>query len=315
MKTQIALWIGFHLFVLAVLALDLGILRRKARVVRPREALIWTAVWVTLAAAFGAGIWIAGGPDRALQYATAYVVEYSLSVDNLFVFVLVFSYFRVPPSYRHRLLFWGVLGAFVMRATLIVLGTALVSRFHWLLYGFGAFLLYSAAKMMFSKEEQELDPERNAVLRLARKFLPVARGETGEHFFVREQGVPKVTPLFLVLLVIETTDLLFALDSIPAVLGISRDPFIAYTSNVFAILGLRSLFFLVAALMDKFQYLKLGVAAVLAFIGTKMLVERWWKVPLLASLAVVGALLGIAMLASAWPRSQVKSNGLNDRRS
>jgi tellurite resistance protein TerC len=313
LRTHIALWIGFHLFVLAVLALDLGFLRRKARVVRPREALIWTAVWVTLAVAFGAGIWIASGADRALQYATAYVVEYSLSVDNLFVFLLVFSYFRVSPQYRHRLLFWGILGAFALRATLILAGTALVSRFHWLLYGFGAFLLYSAAKMMLSKEDQELDPERNAVLRLARKLLPVARGETGERFFVREQGRLKVTPLFLVLLVIETTDLLFALDSIPAVLGISRDPFIAYTSNVFAILGLRSLFFVVAALMDKFQYLKLGVSAVLAFIGAKMLVEPWWQVPLLASLAVVGTLLGIAMLASAW-RAKSHPTALNDRR-
>ncbi len=315
MRTQIPLWIGFHLFVFAVLALDLGVLRRRARVIRPREALIWTAIWVTLAGLFCAGIWLVAGADRALQYATAYVVEYSLSVDNLFVFLLVFTYFRVSPSYRHRLLFWGILGAFVMRATLIILGTALVSRFHWLLYGFGAFLLYSAAKMMLSKEDQGLDPERNAVLRWARKLLPVSRGETGERFFVHERGGLKVTPLFLVLLVIETTDLLFALDSIPAVLGISRDPFIAYTSNVFAILGLRSLFFVVAALMDKFQYLKLGVSAVLAFIGGKMLIEPWWQIPLLGSLAVVGALLGIAILASVWRATKSNPTALDDRHS
>ena len=298
MRTQIALWIGFHLFVLAVLALDLGFLRREARVVRPREALIWTAVWVTLAAAFGAGIWIAGGPDRALQYATAYVVEYSLSVDNLFVFLLVFSYFRVSPSYRHRLLFWGILGAFVMRATLIVLGTALVSRFHWLLYGFGAFLLYSAAKMMFSKEEQQLDPERNAVLRLARKFLPVARGETGEHFFVREQGVPKVTPLFLVLLVIETTDLLFATDSIPAVLAITREPFIVFTSNVFAILGLRSLYFALAGMIEIFHLLHYGLSVILIFIGVKMLISAHYEIPTPIALVVVAVLLAISIIAS-----------------
>ncbi len=314
MKTEIALWIAFHLFVIAVLALDLGFLRRKARVVRPREAVIWTGVWVTLAALFCAGIWLTGGAERSLQYATAYLVEYSLSVDNLFVFLLVFTYFGVPPLYRHRLLFWGILGAFVMRATLIILGAALVSRFHWLLYGFGAFLLYSAAKMMFSKEDEQINPERNAVLRWARKLLPVASGDTGASFLVRERGAWKVTPLFLTLLVIETTDLLFALDSIPAVLGISRDSFIVYTSNVFAILGLRSLFFVVAALMDKFHYLKLGVSAVLAFIGGKMLVEPWWPVPLLVSLAIVAVLLALSIVASVFHAAKPNPPALDDGR-
>jgi tellurite resistance protein TerC len=311
LTNQIALWIAFHLFVFAVLALDLGLLRRRARQIRPREGLIWTAVWVALAAAFCAGIWLARGRGRALEYATAYLVEYSLSVDNLFVFVLVFTHFRVPPRYRHRLLFWGILGAFAMRATLIILGAALVSRFHWLLYGFGAFLLYSAAKMMLSREDEEINPERSAVLRWARRLLPVSRGETGQRFFVREDGGLKVTPLFLILLVIEATDLLFAFDSIPAVLGISRDSFIVYTSNVFAILGLRSLFFVLAGLIDRFHYLKLGVSAVLAFVGGKMLVEPWWQVPLLASLAVVGALLAAAVLASVWRAAKSNPTALS----
>ncbi len=302
MNTEIALWICFHLFVFAVLGLDLGILRRGPHRVLPREAVIWTAVWITLAALFGIGIWQVGGANRALQFLAGYLVEYSLSVDNLFVLLMVFTYFRIPDSYQHRLLFWGVLGAFVMRATLILLGAALVSQFHWLLYGFGAFLLYAAVKMMISKEDEEVDPQRNAVLRWARKVLPVSSGETGAKFFVREAGGLKVTPLFFTLLVIETTDLIFAFDSIPAVLGISLDPLVVYTSNVFAILGLRSLFFVVAALIDKFRYLKLGISAVLAFIGAKMLIEPWWRVPLGVALAIVAGLLAIAVLASVvWP--------------
>jgi tellurite resistance protein TerC len=301
-NSEIALWICFHLFVLAVLGLDLGILRRGPHRVRPREAVTWTAVWITLAALFCIGIWQVGGANRALQFLAGYLVEYSLSVDNLFVLLMVMTYFRVPEAYQHRLLFWGVLGAFVMRATLILLGAALVSQFHWLLYGFGAFLLYAAVKMMVSKEEEEVDPQRNAVLRWARKLLPVSSGETGATFFVREAGGFKVTPLFFTLLVIETTDLIFAFDSIPAVLGISLDPLIVYTSNVFAILGLRSLFFVVATLIDKFRYLKLGISAVLAFIGVKMLIEPWWRVPLGLALAVVAGLLAIAALASVvWP--------------
>jgi len=301
-NNQVALWVCFHLFVFAVLGIDLGILRRTPHRIQPREAVIWTAVWITLAALFCIGIWQVGGANLALQFLAGYLVEYSLSVDNLFVVLMVFTYFGVPEAYRHRLLFWGVLGAFVMRATLILLGAALVSRFHWLLYGFGAFLLYAAVKMMISKEEEEIDPQRNAVLRLARKILPVSSGETGAKFFVREAGGLRVTALFFTLLVVETTDLIFAFDSIPAVLGISLDPLIVYTSNVFAILGLRSLFFVVAALMDKFHYLKLGISAVLAFIGAKMLIEPWWRVPLGLALGVVAGFLAIAVLASVvWP--------------
>jgi len=298
MLSTVALWIGFHLFVLTILGLDLGILRRSARVVRPREAMVWTSIWIALAAFFCLGIWRLSGPDLALQFATGYLVEYALSVDNLFVFLLVFTYFQVAPDCRHRLLFWGVLGAFVMRATLILVGAALVMRFHWMLYLFGAFLLYSALKMFFSKEEEEIDPERNAVLRRARRLLPVSTGDTGASFFARQRGRLKVTPLFLVLLVLETTDLLFALDSIPAVLGISQNSFIVYTSNVFAILGLRSLFFVVASLMDRFHFLKMGVSVVLAFIGAKMVIDPWFRIPVLVSLAAVAATLGIAVLAS-----------------
>jgi tellurite resistance protein TerC len=311
-NTEIAFWICFHLFVFAVLGLDLGILQRPPHSVRPREALIWTAVWVSLAGLFCIGLWRVVGADRALQFLAGYLVEYSLSIDNLFVILMVFTYFNVPSAYRHRLLFWGVLGAFVMRATLIILGAALVSQFHWLLYGFGAFLLYTAVKMMSSKDE-EIDPQRNAVLRWARKILPVSSAETGASFFVREGGDFKFTPLFLTLLVVETTDLLFAFDSIPAVLGISRDPMIVYTSNVFAILGLRSLFFVVAALIDSFRYLKFGVSAVLAFIGAKMLIEPWWRVPLGLALAIVAGLLAIAALASVvWP-AKSKPTGADRR--
>lgn len=299
MGTQVALWVGFHTFVLAMLALDLGILRRQPRVVEPREAIIWCLIWVALSALFCAGIAWFSGSEPALQFATAYVVEYSLSVDNLFVFLMVFAYFRIAPDCRHRLLFWGILGALVLRGTLIVLGSALVLRFHWLLYLFGAFLLYAAGKMLLSKNDGEIDPENNPVLRLSRKLLPVSHGDTGAHFFVRERGLRKVTPLFLVLLVVETTDLVFALDSIPAVLGVSQSSFIVYTSNIFAVLGLRSLFFVVASLMDKFRFLKVGVSAVLGFVGAKMLIEPWLRIPVLISLAGVSGILLVSMLASA----------------
>ncbi len=307
MTTQAALWLGFNLSVLLLLALDLGLFHRKDEVVTPKQAGIWTVVWITLSLLFCGGLFYVGYWDRAqsLQWVTAYIIEYSLSVDNLFVFLMVFAYFRVAPEHQHRVLFWGIMGAFIMRAVLILAGTALVSRFHWLIYLFGAFLVFTAVKMAFSKDEEDADPEQQFVVRLARRMLPVSQGGQGNRFFVREDGRLKVTPLFLVLLVVEATDLLFALDSIPAVLGISQDPFIVYTSNVCAILGLRSLFFVVASLMDKFHLLKMGLSLILGFVGMKMLITFFdIHVPITLSLGIIGAILLGSIVASViWPKA------------
>jgi tellurite resistance protein TerC len=304
-NTQVALWVGFHVFVVSMLAIDLGLFHRKAHAVKPKEAGIWTGVWISLSLLFCAGLAYFRGQEPGLQWLTAYLVEYALSVDNLFVFLVVFSYFRVAPEHQHRVLFWGIVGAFIMRATLIITGTALVSRFHWLMYLFGAFLVFTGIKMLLSREEGEAaDPEQQAVVRFARRVLPVTRQSSGSHFFVKEDGRLKVTPLFLVLLVVEATDLLFALDSIPAVLGITQDPFIAYTSNVCAILGLRSLFFLVASLMEKFHFLKVGLSLILCFVGGKMLATYFHiKLPEFASLGIIVLLLGASVGASLlWPK-------------
>jgi len=304
-NTQVAVWVGFHVFVVSMLAIDLGLFHRTAHVVKPKEAGIWTGVWISLSLLFCAGLAYFRGPEPGLQWLTAYLVEYALSVDNLFVFLVVFSYFRVAPEHQHRVLFWGIVGAFIMRATLIITGTALVSRFHWLMYLFGAFLVFTGIKMLLSKEEEEAaDPEQKAVVRFARRVLPVTKQGQGSHFFVREDGRLKVTPLFLVLLVVEATDLLFAVDSIPAVLGITQDPFIAYTSNVCAILGLRSLFFLVASLMEKFHFLKVGLSLILCFVGGKMLATYFHvKLPEFASLGIIVLLLAASVGASLlWPK-------------
>jgi tellurite resistance protein TerC len=303
-NASVELWIGFNLFVVAMLAMDLGIFHRKEHAVSPKEAGIWTAVWITISLIFCGGIWYFTNRTLALQWVTAYVVEYSLSVDNLFVFLMVFSYFRVAPEHQHRVLFWGIVGAFIMRAVLIIAGTALVKEFHWLIYLFGAFLVFTAVKMLVAKED-DADPEQTVVVRFARRVLPVARQGEGSHFFVSEDGRRKVTPLFLVLLVVEATDLLFALDSIPAVLGISQDAFIVYTSNVCAILGLRSLFFVVASLMEKFHLLKIGLAAILGFVGVKMLITYFdIHVPISLSLGVIAGILAASIVASLiWPKA------------
>ena len=322
MGSKAALWVGFHVFVVAMVVLDLGVIRRKSRPVNAREATVWTLAWIGISLAFDAGIYLYAGRERALEFLTGYVVEYSLSVDNLFVFLLLFSYFKVAPEHRHRLLFWGILGQFAMRAPLIILGTTLVARVHWVLYLFGAFLLYTAAKMVLSKEE-EMDPEQSAALNLLRRVLPLTRINYGSRFFVREGahypdaghvehatgklvkgqlGRLRATPMFLVLVVLNVTDLMFAFDSIPAVMGVSKDPFVVYTSNVCAIFGLRSLFFVVASLMDKFHYLKPALSVILAFVGVKMLIERWYAIHIVASLLFIAAVLGLAIVASAvWP--------------
>ena len=298
MSTQAWLWIGFNLFVVAMLAIDLGLFHRKEHVVSPREAGAWTGVWIAISLLICAGFWRFSGKGPALEWLTAYVIEYSLSVDNLFVFLMLFSYFRVAPEHQHRVLFWGIVGAFVMRAALIIAGAALVNRFHWLLYVFGAFLIFTALKMLKS-DEADVDPEQQWIIRTARKILPIAPTGEGAHFMVMHQGRRMFTPLFLVLLTVEATDLLFALDSIPAVLGISKDSFIIYTSNVCAILGLRSLFFVVSSLMDKFHYLKVGLALILGFVGVKMLITYFdIHVPIGLSLAVIGGILVGSIIVS-----------------
>ncbi|HET9212323.1 MAG TPA: TerC family protein [Thermoanaerobaculia bacterium] len=296
-ETSLGLWVGFNLLILLLLALDLGVFHRKAHAVSLKEAAAWSAVWVALALAFNAVIWWLRGPEPAVQFLTGYLIEKSLSVDNIFVFALLFGYFAVPAEYQHRVLFWGILGALVMRAGFILGGAALLARFHWVIYVFGAFLILTGVKMALHRGG-ELHPERNPVLRLAQRWIPVTSGYREARLFVREGGRRLATPLFLVLLMIESTDLVFAVDSIPAIFAVTRDPFLVYTSNVFAILGLRSLYFLLAGVMGKFAYLKLGLSAVLVFVGAKMTLADLYKVPALVSLLVIAAVLAAAVGAS-----------------
>ncbi|MGZ6028654.1 MAG: TerC family protein [Myxococcaceae bacterium] len=291
------LWAGFLAFVGLMLALDLGVFHRKAHTVSVREAATWSAVWISLAGVFAVGVFHFYGAERGLEFTTGYLIEKALSIDNIFVMVVVFGAFGVPAHQQHRVLFWGVLGALAMRAVFIVAGTALIERFHWTLYLFGVFLVFTGVKMVLSRGEQG-HPENNALLRLARRILPVAPGQDTEHFFTRVAGRRMVTPLFLALLAVECTDLIFAVDSIPAVLAVSRDPFIVFTSNIFAILGLRSLYFVLAGVVQKFRYLKLGLALVLVFVGAKMTIVDILKIPVGVSLAVVAVLITGAILSS-----------------
>jgi tellurite resistance protein TerC len=296
-ETSLVYWLGFTAFVLVMLALDLGVFHRKAHAVTLREAGIWSAVWVTLAMIFNLGLYYFQGSEAAVQFFTGYLIEKSLSVDNIFVFALIFGYFAVPAADQHRVLFWGILGALVMRAAFILAGSALLAQFHWIIYVFGGFLIVTGLRMAFHRE-MEIHPENNPVLKLVRRLIPVSRTYHGHHFFVREAGRRVATPLFLVLVLLETTDLVFAVDSIPAIFAITDDPFIVYTSNIFAILGLRSLYFLLAGVMGKFVYLKLGLSAVLVFVGAKMTLAELYKIPSLISLAVIAAILTAAVLAS-----------------
>ncbi len=298
MSERIWLWVGFNVFVLAMLALDLGVFHRKAHVVKFKESLIWTAVWVLLALAFNAGVWYFSGSQKALEFLTGYLIEKSLSVDNVFVFALLFSYFAVPALYQHKVLFWGVLGALVMRAIMIVLGSALITKFTWVIYIFGAFLILTGIKMIVKREE-EIHPERNPVVRWFKKLMPVTNDYRGDHFFVVQDGRRWATPLFVVLLLVEISDLIFAVDSIPAIFAVTNDPFIVYTSNVFAILGLRSLYFALAGVMDKFHYLKIGLGVVLAFVGVKMILAHTaYKIDTLVALLVVVLVLALSVIAS-----------------
>lgn len=292
------LWLGFSIFIVTMLSLDLGLFNRKAHTIHYREAWIWSGVWVTVALIFAALVFHYQGSTRGLEFLTGYLIELSLSVDNLFVFLLIFSYFKVPAKFQHRVLFWGVMGALVMRLTMIFVGAALINRFHWIIYIFGAFLVYTGIKM-FRHEEVDIHPDQNIVVRIVTKFLPITRHYEEQKFFTRVNGRRTGTLLLLVLMVVEVTDLVFAVDSIPAIFAITRDTFIVYTSNVFAILGLRSMYFLLAGVVEKFRYLRTGLAIVLTFIGLKMLVAAVGvHIPIWVSLAFVALVLVGSVVAS-----------------
>jgi tellurite resistance protein TerC len=291
------LWCVFAAIVLVMMALDLGVFHRDPRTESVREALGWTGVWVCLGLAFNALVYSQLGRAKAAEYLTCYMTEYALSVDNIFVFLVIFTYFGVPAESRHRVLFWGIFGAMVMRGAFLVGGVTMIQRFHWTIYALGGILLLTGVKLLFQKED-DLEPEKNFVLRLARRFLPVTEDYEGSRFFVRRDGRKLATPLFLALLVVETTDILFAVDSVPAALGISQDTFVLYTSNIFAILGLRSLFFAVSGLLQFLYYLKYGLSAILCFVGVKMLIAEWWRIDVVASLATVGGILMLSVIAS-----------------
>jgi tellurite resistance protein TerC len=293
---KLVFWILFNLFVVAMLVLDLGVFHRRAHTVKFREALAWSIMWIALAGAFAVLVYFWHGRGPTLEFVTGYVIELSLSVDNLFVFLLIFRYFHVPPAHQHQVLFWGILGALVMRGVFILLGVGLIRRFDWITYAFGALLVYSGIKL-FRQEEMEIHPEKNPVLRVFRRWMPVTENYEGGKFFVRRPGL-YATPLLIVLLVVETTDLLFAVDSIPAILAITLDAFIVYTSNVFAILGLRSMYFALAGMMEVFHYLHYGLSIVLIFVGAKMLVSHYYHLPTEVALGTVAGVLLISVLAS-----------------
>jgi len=297
MSTSALLWAGFAVVITVMITLDLGVFNRKSHEVSFREALTWTLVWVGLALSFNAGILYFMGTTKALEFLTGYLIEESLSVDNLFVFILIFSYFHVPRKYQPKILKWGIIGALVMRAAFIYLGIELFERFHWMIYLFGIILIVTGIKMSFGGEEK-INPERNLLVRLAKKFVPITKKTYGDQFFIRRGGVLAATPLFLTLLVIESSDVIFAIDSIPAILAITTDPFIVYTSNVFAIMGLRSLYYLLSNVLEMFAHLKLGVSFILAFIGAKMLISSVYHIPIYFSLGVIIGALAISILTS-----------------
>jgi tellurite resistance protein TerC len=299
MATSIWFWIGFIAFLLAMLALDLGVFHRKAHAVRLREAAAWSAVWVALALLFNAGIYWHAGATPAMEFLTGYLIEKSLSVDNIFVIAMIFSYFAVPSIHQHRVLFWGILGALAMRGLFIAMGAYVLEQWHWVIYVFGGILLLTGVKMAL-REEKPFDGEANPVVRLARRLVPLTTRYDGQRFWTVENGRRVGTPLLLVLLLVEFTDLVFAIDSIPAIFAVTRDPFLVFTSNAFAILGLRSMYFLLAGVMHRFVFLRYGLAAVLVFVGAKMMTVDLYKIPTSVSLAAVAAILGLSVLLSWW---------------
>ena len=297
MSASLLTWVLFNLFVVGMLALDLGVFHRKEREVKFKEAILWSLVWIVLALIFNLGIYFWKGPQTGLEFLTGYLIEKSLSVDNIFVFLLIFTYFKVPSEYQHKVLFWGILGALVMRALFIATGIALIQKFHWVIYVFGAFLVLTGIKLALEKKK-DIHPERNPVLKLFRRIMPVTPEYNQSRFFVRLEGRWFATPLFVVLLVVETTDLIFAVDSIPAILAITQDPFIVYTSNVFAILGLGALYFALAGFMRLFEYLHYGLAAILVFVGVKMILSDLYKIPVWVSLGVILLTLALSIWIS-----------------
>lgn len=297
LSNKIILWGGFNLLVIAMLALDLGLFHRKDHKISIKEGLLWSLIWVIVALIFNVFVYYWRGSEVALQFFTGYLIERSLSIDNIFVFLLIFSYFRVPDQYQYKVLFWGILGALVFRGIFIAVGAILIATFHWVIYIFGAFLVYTGVKMAFSAG-QEIEPDKNPLLKLVRRFMPITKNYVGGHFVTRIDGKKFATPLLVVLLVVESTDVVFAVDSIPAIFAITLDPFIVYTSNVFAILGLRALYFAIAGLMDIFHYLKYGLSAILSFVGIKMLVSVFYKIPDMVALGIIAGLLAISILFS-----------------
>jgi len=305
MEIGISFWIGFVVFVLIMLTLDLFVFHKKNTVVKVKEALLWSLFWISIAAAFNVGVFFMVGKVKALEFLTGYLIEESLSVDNLFVFILIFGFFKIEPKYQHRVLFWGILGAIVMRAVFIFAGVALISKFNWIMYIFGAFLVYTGIKMLFEKDDKEYNPNKNVLIRGFKKIFPVTDDMSKPHFFVRTNKILYATPFFIALLVIEASDLIFAVDSIPAVLSVSKDPFIVYTSNIFAILGLRSMYFALSGIMAYFYYLKYALSGILTFIGLKMCVNEFnaeheipFHISNMSSLAVIIGLLTLSIVLS-----------------
>ena len=312
MVVDIYVWAGFIAFVILLLAIDLGVFHRKSHEVKIKEALIWSAIWISLAFIFTYGVYFFMGKEKAFEFLTGYLIEKSLSVDNLFVFIMLFTFFNVEPKYQHKVLFWGILGALIMRAIFIFAGVALISKFHWIIYIFGAFLVFTGIKMLFHKDE-EIAPDKNPLVRLFKKFFPVSEQMHGGKFFVKIDSKTVATPLFVVLLVVEFTDLIFAVDSIPAILAISNDTFIIFTSNVFAILGLRALYFALAGITKYFHYLKYGLSAILVFVGVKMVIVGFYKIPIVYSLLTILGILLISVLASVIFKNKIKNIPAHDQ--
>lgn len=305
MEIGIGFWIGFVAFVLVMLSLDLFVFHKKNEVVKMKEALLWSLFWIALAVIFNLGIYFFVGKAKALEFLTGYLIEESLSIDNLFVFIMIFGFFKIDPKFQHKILFWGIIGAIIMRAVFIFAGVALIQRFDWVMYIFGAFLVYTGVKMIFEKEDAEFNPNENMVIRGFRKIFPVTDDMSKPHFFIRKNKILYATPFFIVLLFIEISDLIFAVDSIPAVLSVSKDIFIVYTSNIFAILGLRSLYFALNGIMDYFHYLKYALSGILTFIGIKMVVNEWsaqlgyqFHISNFVSLGVIVSFLAVSILFS-----------------
>ena len=309
MTHSLSLWVGFNFLILMLIAIDLGVLHKKSHVISVKEALIWSAGWIFISLTFNVGIYFWFGYESALQFLTGYLIEKSLSVDNIFVFAILFSYFKVKPEYQHKVLMWGILGALIMRGALIAVGTALISNFHWVIFILGAFLVYTGIKMAFQKEIS-VHPERNPVVNLAKKFIPMSNDYDGDKFVTVIDGKRIFTPLIVVLIVVEVTDLMFAVDSIPAIFAITTDSFIVYTSNVFAILGLRALYFALSGVLEMFHYLKYGLGLVLSFVGTKMLISEFYIISIPVALGTVAAILILSVIASIMiPAKSVTSEG------